>query len=88
MKIEIDPQELDKLLNTFVALKTRMLERNVKSVNTKNGKVNYNESYDKPLLHHCDNCAYSSLSKNEGPCYTCGIEEGRYDNWKERTETE
>ena len=102
MKIEMEPQEFEKLLDTIVALETRMEEWDVKSVNIKTGEVDYKKLYDKPksgryvwddkkhkpLFHNCDDCAYSGLSLNDGPCYTCGIEEGRYDNWKERTEIE
>ena len=114
MNIFIEPEEIEKLADLILALRTKMDEHNIKGINIKTGKVNYNEPYNKPGnekerewkyksaplfnvnsntvshldVHRCETCAYESLRISEPPCYSCGIEEGRYDNWKERTEIE
>ena len=104
MNIFIEPEEIEKLADLILALRTKMEEHNVKAVNIKTGKVNYSELCDKPkseryvwddkkhklvpIKRSCDTCAYESLRFDEPPCNSCGIEEGRYENWKERTEIE
>lgn len=108
MNIFIEPEEIEKLADLILALRTKMEECNVKSVNIKTGEVNYSDLDDKskvgtyvwddkkhkPVLkdaiqiRDCTTCAYANFRFTDPPCSTCGYEEGRYDNWKERTETE
>lgn len=70
MNIYIEPEELETVLNLIVSLKTKMKERNAKSVDIRSGKVNYGYEENKSI---CRNCAYESLKLYETPCNTCNV---------------
>ena len=86
MNIFIEPEEIEKLADLILALRTKMDEFNVKDINIKSGEATYKWANKKhkpiPIYKNCDNCAYHSLTVYDSPCSSCD----EHNNWKERTE--